>query len=246
MRKGSHWSEEEKRKISESLKGRSVPEEVRRKISESTKGEKNHNFGKAMSEDQKRKLSKAMKGKYAGEKCYWYGKHLTEETKKKLSEAEKGKYISDETKKKLSDVGKGDKNPFYGKHHSEESKRKISESHKGEKSYNWKGGISYLPYCLKFNEEFKEKIRSKFNNECFICGKSERKNGKKLSVHHVSYNKDCLCDGSKCYFVPLCISCHLKTNFNRKFWEKLLTDCCEDEYMMMYFDGNFENNIFKL
>jgi hypothetical protein len=34
---------------------------------------------------------------------------------------------TDETKKKLSDIRRGDKNPFFGKHHSEEFKKRLSE-----------------------------------------------------------------------------------------------------------------------
>lgn len=94
----------------------------------------------------------------------------------------------------------------------------------------------FLSYCQKFNKKFKEKIRDKFNRECFICGLSEELNGRKLPIHHINYNKNCLCDDSKCYFVPLCTSCHMRTNSNRKFWEKLLTTCCEDLHMLEYFN----------
>src|SRR5208337_386546 len=30
----------------------------------------------------------------------------------------------------------------------------------GEKSPGWKGGISFEPYCIKFNKEFKERVRN--------------------------------------------------------------------------------------
>lgn len=39
---------------------------------------------------------------------------------------------STETRKKLSEAKKGEKNPFYGKTHSEKTRRKISEVHKGK------------------------------------------------------------------------------------------------------------------
>lgn len=90
----------------------------------------------------------------------------------------------------------------------------------GPNSPGWKGGISFEPYCYKFNNKFKEKIREQFNRVCFLCGKSERKNGKKLAIHHVNYDKNCLCTDIKCGFVPLCMGCHVKTNHNRDFWEK--------------------------
>ena len=63
------------------------------------------------------------------------GKHRSEETKKKLSEAQKGnknmlgKHHSEETKKKLSEARKGRK-------FSEEHKKKLSEAQKGKLWYN--------------------------------------------------------------------------------------------------------------
>jgi hypothetical protein len=65
------------------------------------------------------------------------GRIKSEETKKKLSDVAKGnKYHlgikhSVEAKKKMSEAHKdtsGQNNPFYGKTHTEETKRKISET----------------------------------------------------------------------------------------------------------------------
>ena len=119
----------------------------------------------------------------------------------------------------------------------------LRRDHSLENSSNWKGGISFLPYCTKFNKKFKDKIRNEFNRECFICGITEKISERKLSIHHVNYNKDCLCNDLKCYFIPLCCSCHARTSFNRVFWEKLLTTCCEDPYMMEYFNNKYEKPI---
>jgi hypothetical protein len=68
------------------------------------------------------------------------GKKHSEITKDKMRKKAMGrigywknKNLSDDTKRKLSNVGKkliGDKNPFFGKKHSEETKRKISETKK--------------------------------------------------------------------------------------------------------------------
>jgi len=95
-----------------------------------------------------------------------------------------------------------------------------SENTHGKNSPHWQGGISFEPYCQKFNNEFKEYIRNKFDRVCFLCQKTERENGRKLSVHHVNYNKGCGCDNDgTCQFVPLCISCNSKVNKNRSEWE---------------------------
>lgn len=100
-----------------------------------------------------------------------------------------------------------------------------SENRRGKNSANWQGGISFEPYCVKFNNEFKEYIREKFGRVCFLCPKTEEENGRRLSVHHVNYNKDCGCDeDDTCQFVPLCIGCNAKVNFNRKMWEKKIKD----------------------
>lgn len=68
-----------------------------------------------------------------------YGKSLSEEHKKKLSEVNKGennpnygKHHSEEVRKKISEANKGTNNPNYGKQLSEEIKEKMSESHKGK------------------------------------------------------------------------------------------------------------------
>lgn len=99
-----------------------------------------------------------------------------------------------------------------------------SENQAGENAHNWMGGTSFEPYCPKFNEIFKESIREKFGRVCFLCPTTEEENGRKLCVHHVNYNKDCLCDDSDCEFVPLCNKCHTKTNHNREHWESLIME----------------------
>ena len=93
----------------------------------------------------------------------------------------------------------------------------------GEQCPNWKGGIAYLPYCEKFDNNFKNRVREFFNCCCYVCGKSEKDNKRKLDVHHVNYNKDTCCDDSKPLFVPLCRSCHSKTRGNREYWEEFFT-----------------------
>lgn len=63
--------------------GGTPTEEARRKISESLKGRRAWNKGKQMSEEQKRKISISNKGKNNP----MYGKPLSEEHRRKLSEA---------------------------------------------------------------------------------------------------------------------------------------------------------------
>jgi len=90
---GKHFSEEARRKISETKKGKPNPhkgpsEEVRKKISEALKG-------RCFSEERKRKLSEARKGHF-----------VSEETKRKMSASHQGHFVSDETKRKISEAAK--------------------------------------------------------------------------------------------------------------------------------------------
>ena len=103
--------------LEEGGRGGVPSEETRRKLSESLKGKPAHNKGVPMSEEQKRKLSESKKS-------------ISDETRKKISESlkgkpapNKGKPMSEEQKKKLSEINKG-------KHLSEETKKKMSESAK--------------------------------------------------------------------------------------------------------------------
>ncbi len=50
---------------------------------------------------------------------------VSEETKRKLSEVQKGRMFSGETRRNMSKANKGGNNPNYGKSHLEETLRKI-------------------------------------------------------------------------------------------------------------------------
>lgn len=135
-----------------------------------------------------------------GERHPLYGKHFSEESKKKISLANTGHVPSEETRKKISEATSGSNNPRYGKTVTPEQRQKQSESMKkfyqehpeelihfqesmrnnritrmGSESNFWKGGISFEPYCPKFNNDLKERVRSYFGYECIICGKTTEK-----------------------------------------------------------------------
>jgi hypothetical protein len=99
-------SEEHKRQISETKKGKKRSLESRRKQSEALKGRK-------LSEEHRRKISEANKGR-----------KLSEEHKRKVSEAGKGRKLSEESIRKISEAQKRRKRGP----RSEETRRKISES----------------------------------------------------------------------------------------------------------------------
>ncbi len=105
-----------------------------------------------------------------------------------------------------------------------------SINYKGEKASAWRGGVSFEPYCPKFNVEFRSRVRAFFNYRCVVCGLTEEENGKHLSVHHINYNKKACCDNSPKLFAALCHSCHSKTNHNRDEWNRYLNDLIISEY----------------
>ena len=99
-----------------------------------------------------------------------------------------------------------------------------SENMIGKNSPGFIHGNSKDKYCYLFSSNFKRKIRNKNNYKCFLCGKLEEENKEAHCVHHVNYDKNCMC-GSSCDFVILCRSCHSKTNGkykNRKYWEDVI------------------------
>lgn len=106
--KGRKHSEETRRKISEAQIGkkRVFTEEHKKKLSESRKGI-------VFSEEHKKKLSEKRLGvPLTNEakqkmKISLTGRIFSEETKRKIGNAHKGKLVSEETKKKLKDSHKG-------------------------------------------------------------------------------------------------------------------------------------------
>lgn len=82
----------------------------------------------------------------------------------------------------------------------------------------WKGGTSFEPYPLNFTEAFKELIRHRDGYKCQKCGCPEIENSKKLSVHHIDYNKE-NCHPSN--LISLCNICNAKVNFNRVKWRRI-------------------------
>lgn len=151
-----------------------------------------------------------------------------------------GHTVSDGAREKIRQSRLGTKNPMYRKvvsagtraaigtasrirKRTEESKQKQSIAHRGDKNPAWKGGISKSMYCRLFDRNLKTVVREYFNNRCFISDATTEENGKNLSVHHVGYDKRCLCSSPNwCIFVPLSSSYHQKTNYDRWTWYEYL------------------------
>lgn len=209
--------------------GKKHTEETKQRISDANKGHEGRNKGRTgcFSEETLRKMSIASKGRTP-----FKGKHHSEEAKRRVSEANKGRVAwnegipcSDDVKETLRNANKGQtpwnkgKSGYKVKPCSDERRRKISKSHigvrTGAENHFWKGGISFDPYCSKFNNTLREEIRERDDRLCQLCGKKE--NGCRHAVHHIHYLKsDCEPD-----LITLCMSCNSKVNTNRDHYEEL-------------------------
>lgn len=220
--KGYRHSEETKRKMSETRRGKNNPnygkkhsEESKKLMSQNRKGKcvgtNNPNYGKPKTANIKLKISKALKGKYKGEKSPHYGKPKSAEHRRKISESRKGKYTgknspnygrkwSAETRRKMGLAN-------IGKKHSDETRRKLSESRMGEKNHAWKGGISFEPYSPDFNNILKRQIRERDEYVCQWC----KDPGK--YVHHIDGDHK---NSNPWNLITLCLSCNAKEQYHRE------------------------------
>lgn len=129
-------------------KGYHHTEESRRKISETHKGKETWMKGKHHNEESRRKISEKAKGR-----------HYTEEAKKKMSEIRKGIRFSEEHRKKISEALKGKERSeehrknlskaLKGKKLSEDTIIKMAEGHRGK--YNTKKSKTVFQYDLEGN-----------------------------------------------------------------------------------------------
>jgi len=152
---GVNLSENTKRKISESHKGKKLSEKHKKNLSESHKGihyenrvlnmsgELNGFFGKKHSNESKIKMRNSLNGRISPRKgiklseetkqkirISHLGKNHSEETKQRMSIAQKN--MSEETKKKIGESSRG-RTPMKNHVHSKETKQKMSNARIGKK-----------------------------------------------------------------------------------------------------------------
>ena len=171
--------------------------EVRKKISNAKRGKKH-------SKEHKRKNSEAHKGM-----C------LSEETKKKIGKSSMGRKHSKKDREQMSLMKMGKNNPMYGKHWTKEHRENQSKARSGKGNPNWQGGIGKFPYSFNFDDELKKLIRKRDNYTCQLC--NEKQNDRKLSVHHIDYNKE---NSDPNNLIALCRACNTKVNYKRRLWKK--------------------------
>jgi DNA-directed RNA polymerase subunit RPC12/RpoP len=94
---------------------------------------------------------------------------------------------------------------------------------------NYIHGQGNFPYTLDFSKELKNKIRNRDKYKCQLCSKTQQKelkvNNRKLSIHHIDYNKD---NCRKNNLIALCNKCNLKVNYNRDYWYAYFTYILEE------------------
>lgn len=113
---GDVMTEETKKKISESEKGRVFSDETRRKMSEANKGKRPSDYcfemrriactGRVQSEEEREKRSKSLTGRKMGK-----------ETRKKMSEVCMGRKMTDEQREHIRESRKRVKSDKLGRHH---------------------------------------------------------------------------------------------------------------------------------
>ena len=163
-----------------------------------------------------------------GEKNPFYGKQHTDETKNKIGFANSGVLVGDNNPNwiggkprricefcgKLFQSYNCQKTRFCSK----KCEAAWQKTQLGEKNNAWKGGKSFEPYGLEFNNQLKELIRIRDNYKCQICNKPEIYEQGNLSTHHIDYDKN---NSMPDNLISLCRKCHSKTNGNRSYWQKL-------------------------
>ena len=114
------------------------------------------------------------------------------EIRQKISASRKGKprflgkTHSNNTKQKMSESHKGEKNPNFGKPRSEETKRKISATKKGK--HNYKGENNPF-YGKHHTEETKQKISNAMKGKTF-SEETKRKTSASKKGKHKVWNED--------------------------------------------------------
>jgi hypothetical protein len=198
-----HWplSEKTKEKIRIKSKLHRHTDETKKKISEAWKW-KIHSLELIAKQQESRK---------------WY-RH-SQETKDKISKSNKWKNSWRKFSKETIEKFKNRKPPMLWKKHSEESRLKMSNSrtwkYSWEKSWNWQGGISFEQYSVDWTETLRRSIRERDWYVCQMPWCNKQQWDVVHHIHHIDYNKH-NCDPSN--LITLCISCHMKTNFNRSWW----------------------------
>lgn len=212
---------------------RKRPAEFCDRMSEERRGEGNPMWGRKLTEEHVQKLKQSRSKPQPA----WRKKQISESMKKYHAEHPR----SEETRRMLSDAGRKsggrynhlkllDVSMIKDKSPNEKRSESLRGRYCGIDHPNWKGGKSYEPYCPKFNNSFKKRVREFFGNRCVLCGKHRDELKINLHVHHVNYDRMVCCNNKPKLFVALCRGCHLTTNKDREKWEEYFTGLINTKY----------------
>ena len=87
----------------------------------------------------------------------------------------------------------------------------------GQESATWRGGKSFEPYPVQWNNGLRKRIRERDANACQLCGNGGT--SRRMPVHHIDYDKGNLKETN---LITLCGKCHPKTNYRRDHWQSIL------------------------
>jgi len=204
--KGPKHSEETKKKIRESNKVTHNTPELKKKKQESWK-----------SISRKIKMSNRLKDLWKDTEFQSKMSTIHKEiwTRPDYIKNQKTRKCSKETRRKLSEKSK--------KRWTDVYKKQYGETHEKENNFNWKGGISALPYPPEWNNKLKRKIKARDSS---ICQNPNCSNPQStLSIHHIDYDKQ-NCNSNN--LITLCMICNAKANGNREFHTKLYQKIVND------------------
>ena len=167
--------------------------------------------------EQSKRLSKKASEQWESEE---FRRKRSEDVKRQWESEEYRRRQSEEAKKKWKPGGvfrRKQESPEYQREKSEKAEKQwepggsLRERMQGSNNPSWRGGSSFEPYGPEFTDELKKSIRKRDGNTCALCGEPGD------NVHHIDYDKK---NSSPDNLITLCVSCHMKTNHKRKYWER--------------------------
>lgn len=124
-----------------------------------------------------------------------------------------GYKFSDESKLKM-------KESHLGHNPSEETRKKLSKLHKGDKHWNWQGGITPFKQRLRVSREWKKWRKEVFERDDYTCQECLKK-GCYLEPHHIiPIRSDCNTLFTLTNGISLCRPCHQKTIWKEHLFEE--------------------------